>query len=94
MPETAKIKWTADVVRDIRGFTTIRHDDGTDTGDIGEQPIATVYDPRNAPVVVAAPELLEACRTALENLAPTYCSDHLVMKRLRAAIAKAEGSAS
>lgn len=43
----------------------------------------------NARLIAAAPELLEACETALENLAPLYSSEHLVMKRLRAAIAKA-----
>ncbi|MBI3787653.1 MAG: hypothetical protein HY276_05275 [Ignavibacteriales bacterium] len=32
--------------------------------------------------------MLEACQTALDNLAPLYASDHLVIQRLRAAIAK------
>jgi hypothetical protein len=42
-----------------------------------------------AVVLAAAPELLEACETALANLAPIYPSNHIVMEQLRAAIAKA-----
>ena len=45
----------------------------------------------NARLIAAAPELLEACETALTNLSPLYSSDHLVIKRLRVAIAKAKG---
>ena len=40
-------------------------------------------------MLAAAPELLEACRTAEANLAPAYSSDHIVLQRLRAAITKA-----
>ena len=53
-----------------------------------------IYDARdnaNARLIAAAPELLEACETTLANLAPAYASEHLVIKRLRAAIAKARG---
>jgi hypothetical protein len=46
----------------------------------------------NARLLAAAPDLLEACETALENLSPLYCGDHLVITRLRAAIAKATGA--
>lgn len=45
----------------------------------------------NANLIAAAPDLLEACKLAEANLAPAYSSDHLVMKSLRVAIAKAEG---
>ena len=45
----------------------------------------------NCDLIAAAPDLLEACRTAHANLKPAYCQDHLVMRRLSAAIAKAEG---
>lgn len=44
----------------------------------------------NAQLIAAAPELLEACIAAEANLSPLYCSDHFVMRALRAAIAKAE----
>ena len=36
--------------------------------------------------------LLEACKLAEENLAPVYCSYHLVMRKLRGAIAQATGN--
>lgn len=39
----------------------------------------------------ASAALVEACKTAEANLAPAYCSEHIVMKRLRAALALAEG---
>lgn len=45
----------------------------------------------NARLIAAAPELLEACKAAEANLSPEYASDHLVMRLLRVAIAKAEG---
>lgn len=45
----------------------------------------------NVRLIDAAPELLEACETALMNLAPAYSSDHLVIKRLKNAITKAKG---
>jgi hypothetical protein len=31
--------------------------------------------------------LMDACQTALDNLTPLYSSDHIVMKRLKAALA-------
>lgn len=58
---------------------------------------ADEYDPidlwsgANARLIAAAPELLKACETALANLAPLYSSEHLVIRRLRTAIAKATG---
>ena len=48
----------------------------------------------NCNLITAAPDLLEACETALENLAPKYAGDHIVVKRLRAAITKAKGNTS
>ena len=36
-------------------------------------------------------ELLEACEAAEANLSPAYASEHIVMKKLRSAIAKATG---
>lgn len=45
----------------------------------------------NAHLIAAAPELLEACNAAFINLTPKYPCDHLVMKLLTQAIAKAEG---
>lgn len=44
----------------------------------------------NARLLAAAPMLLEACEIALANLTPAYSSDHLVIKSLRTAIAKAK----
>jgi len=48
-------------------------------------------DAANARLIAAAPELLEACKLAEENLAPLYSGDHLVLRTLRAAIQKATG---
>ena len=45
----------------------------------------------NARLMSAAPELINACKMALQNLAPLYSSDHLVIKTLKSAIAKANG---
>ena len=45
----------------------------------------------NARLISAAPELLEACNVALKNLTPLYSTDHLVIKTLKSAIAKANG---
>lgn len=43
-----------------------------------------------ARLMSAAPEMLEACKISLANLEPLYASDHLVIRSLRASIAKAE----
>lgn len=45
----------------------------------------------NACLIAAAPELLEACKVALANLAPLYSSEHLVIKSLKNAITKVKG---
>jgi hypothetical protein len=73
---------------DHYGTTTIRSASG--------KLIAEVYDgddgtegEANRDLISAAPDLLKACQIAVSNLAPLYPSDHLVMKRLRAALAKA-----
>ncbi len=42
----------------------------------------------NARLIAAAPDLLEACKSALDE-----GDDYVAMKKLKAAIAKAEGSA-
>lgn len=49
------------------------------------------FEAANARLIASAPELLEACKIAEQNLSPAYCSAHIVLKMLRAAIAKAEG---
>lgn len=70
---------------------------GSDTGynladcDMGAPPTEMFA---NARLIAAAPELLAACEAAEANLSPLYCSEHLVMKLLRAAIAKATGDAA
>lgn len=51
----------------------------------------TAEEKANARLIAAAPELLEACETALTNLSPLYASDHLVIRRLTAAIKKTKG---
>ena len=43
----------------------------------------------NAQLIAAAPDLLEACEAAYQNLKPAYSSDHLVMRKLIGAIKKA-----
>lgn len=45
----------------------------------------------NARLIAAAPDLLEACKLVLENIAPKYSSYHICVEKLRAAISKAEG---
>ena len=45
----------------------------------------------HAHLIAAAPDLLEACKLVYENLKPAYPSDHLCMKKLQQALAKAEG---
>jgi hypothetical protein len=42
-----------------------------------------------ARLMAAAPDLLEAVMLAEENLAPIYASDHIVLRKLRAAIGAA-----
>lgn len=44
----------------------------------------------NAYLIAAAPELLTACKTALEYLKPLYPVEHLVIERLISAVEKAE----
>jgi hypothetical protein len=46
----------------------------------------------NAALIAAAPDLLEAVMLAEENLAPIYASDHIVLRKLRAAIGAATAS--
>jgi hypothetical protein len=53
--------------------------------------VARTYSTCDAKLIAAAPDLLEACKTALDNLAPAYSRDHLVIKLLQSAIAKATG---
>jgi hypothetical protein len=45
----------------------------------------------NARLIAAAPDLLAACKVALEYLAPVCISSQAIPNMLRAAIAKAEG---
>lgn len=61
--------------------------------------VATAMSEANARLITAAPELLEACKAALEftpaawkNLKQTHDAENEYVVRLRAAIAKAEGT--
>jgi hypothetical protein len=47
---------------------------------------------KSAKTDTVAADLLAACKVALANLAPQYASDHLVIKSLATAIARAERS--
>jgi hypothetical protein len=47
----------------------------------------------NARLIAASTDLLDACREAESNLAPLYSQDHLVLRKLRAAIKLAIGEA-
>ena len=72
--------WT---VQDGLGLETIIGADG--------KAVTNPHRKCDARLIAAAPELLEACKMAFDNLKPAYSSDHLVIRTLRAAIAKAEG---
>lgn len=55
-------RWTADECPDAGDGITIRPYDGSPNGDTEAAEIATVYDPANAPLIAAAPALLEALK--------------------------------
>lgn len=43
----------------------------------------------NSRLIAAAPDLLDACQAAMDNLKPKYPDSHLVMQKLKQAIQKA-----
>jgi len=45
--------WIVDPCPDANGYWTIRIDDGSEHGDTEEQPIATVYDLKDAEQIVS-----------------------------------------
>lgn len=68
-------KWVVDECPDARDHWTIRPDDGSGSGDIEAEPIATVYAGRRAANVAAlAPELAEALRELLDMTTADYDS--------------------
>ena len=72
--------WDYDIILDIC----------TESNDLSEGGNQSV-DEANARLIAAAPELLEACEAAYANLKPAYSSEHIVIRRLRAAISAATG---
>jgi len=58
----------------------------------GNAPDVKTYDLSPVELMVQRDELLAAAKIAERNLSPVYSSDHLVMKSLRAAIAKAHAA--
>lgn len=59
----------------------------------GHAVIAEFVDGWNAPLLAAAPELLEACTAYLADRAEAGCTaDSAAVRRMRAAIAKATGA--
>jgi len=97
----AKTQWTADEHHDAYGWITIRLADGTDSGNLDAEPIATVYDQADADRIILAvnahDDLLAACRLALrcakgrdyEHIAVDASGTVSLGAVLRAAIAKA-----
>ena len=74
---------------------TIRPDDGTANGDTDSQPIAMVYDPKNGPLIAAAPDMLEALQDVAMLLEMhkhwKATMPEELLKPVRAAIIKAGG---
>jgi hypothetical protein len=63
--------WVVDDCPALGGHWTIRHADGTDNGDIEQQPIATVYEAVGRPnewradLIAASPALLRAAEALM-----------------------------
>jgi len=53
---------------DSQGYTTIRNHDGSPEGDIDSEPIATVYDARDARLIVQAVNEREGLLDALRGM--------------------------
>jgi len=90
-----KASWIADECCAFSGHVTIRMADGTPNGDTDRQPIATVYDAADAPMVAAAPDAIAALRALLLQCIQSgvvFERDDCVAQA-RAIIAKAEGRA-
>jgi len=88
---TRRQRWQADECPDANGFTTIRRWDGSPTGDTDRQPIATVYEATNVPVIEAAHDLLASlCEYLQETCGVGRDAEWARMRaRAQAAIAKA-----
>ena len=87
-------RWKIDARRDENGHFTIRIYDGTITGDMVSQPIATVYRHGNAIAIEQAPALLrqrdalaEAVRSALIASEDNGDMNDINWAELRAALA-------
>ena len=88
--------WHMDECEDAAGFCTIRRHDGTQNGDTDGQPIATVYQPEDAEMIVCAvnahAETLAALQWAYPRLHAAMVSE-ADRARVLAVIRKARGLA-
>lgn len=105
--ENSPEKWTVDACRDASGNWTIRKADGTGTGNIDCEPIATVYTEADAHLISAAPELLDSVENLVgmvqcyvKHLRTVECPGYglnpindalITVNNARTAIAKAKG---
>lgn len=91
---TRTTSWQADDCPDAHGFTTIRRAlAGSPHGDTESQPIATVYDDRDVPLIVEAHAMLEALRGIYADDDGDGYTDRENMDRISAILARIDGKA-
>jgi hypothetical protein len=74
-------------IRPRKAFSNLENPAIAEVFDIGPD----INGDENGPLIAAAPDMLEACEAAFNNLKPAYPKNHLVMVKLAAAIKKAKG---